>query len=224
MKIDSINEEDLFYLELIFVVVKFGLATKVVRFAKKHGIESATVFLGKGTIKNPILEFFEINEGRREIILMGTTKDMAATVLDKLNREFELDKPNRGIAFTVPLIDVVHSNFEGYESEKERGVDNPMYHLIFTIVDRGKGEDVVEAANKAGSRGATIINARGSGVHETEKFFGMEIEPEKEAIMIVSQSDMSKKIVDSIKDDLNIDQPGNGIIFIQHISETYGLY
>ena len=224
MNNDDINKEDLVYLDFIYVIVKSGLGTKIIRSAKKHGIKSSTILLGKGTIKNPILEFLEINEGRREIVLMGTTKTTAKAVLRKLNGEFHFDKANKGIAFTVPIIDVVHNNFEGYESEKERGVDNPMYHLIFTIVDRGKGEDVVEAANKAGSRGATIINARGSGVHETEKFFGMEIEPEKEAIMIVSQSDMSKKIVDSIKDDLNIDQPGNGIIFIQHISETYGLY
>lgn len=218
------HTEDLIHLDLIYVVVKFGLGTKIVRFAKKHGIKSATVLLGKGTIKNPILEFFEINEGRREIVLMGTTKSTADKVLNKLNETFEFEKPNRGIAFTVPLMDVVHSKFEEYESEKERGVDNPMYHLIFTIVDRGKGEDVVEAANKAGSRGATIINARGSGVHETEKFFGMEVEPEKEAIMIISQSDKSKQIVDAIKEDLRIDKLGNGIIFIQHISKTYGLF
>lgn len=218
------NKEDLVHLDLIYVIVKFGLGTKIIRFAKKLGIKSATILLGKGTIKNPILEFLEINEGRREIVLMGTTKTTAKTVLEKLNEEFKFEKPNKGIAFTVPLIDVVHSKFEGYESEKERGVDNPMYHMIFTIVDRGKGEAVVDAANKAGSRGATIINARGSGIHETEKFFGMEIEPEKEAIMIISQSDMTEKIVDSIKEDLKIDKPGNGIIFIQYINNTYGLY
>lgn len=224
MKNSPDNKKDLIYLDLIYVVVKFGLGSKIVRFAKKHGIKSATVFLGKGTIKNPILEFLEINEGRREIVLMGTTQSIAKSVLEKINKEFGLDKPNKGIAFTVPLIDVVHSHFEGYESEKERGVDKPMYHLILTIVDRGKGEDVVDAANKAGSRGATIINARGSGIHEREKFFGMEIEPEKEAIMIVSQSDMSKNIVDSIREDLQIDKPGNGIIFIQHIRQSYGLF
>lgn len=218
------NREELVELEIIYVIVKFGLATRVIRLAKKHGVKSATIILGKGTIKNPVLEFLEINEGRREIVLMGTTKTKAKTVLEKLNDEFKLEKPHKGIAFTVPLLDVVHYKIESHEYEKERGVENPMYQMIFTIVDRGKGELVVDAANKAGSRGATIINARGSGIHEREKFFGMEIEPEKEAVMIISQSDMSKKIVDSIKDDLDIDRPGNGIIFIQHISEIYGLY
>lgn len=225
MKNDIDNKEDLVNLKLIYVIVKFGQGSKIVRFAKKHGVKSATVLLGKGTINNSILEFFEINEGRREIVLMGTTKPIARSVMNKLSKKFEFEKPNKGIAFTIPLIDVVHSNFESYESEElERGVDNPMYQLIYTIVDRGKAEDVVDAANKAGSNGATIINARGSGVNETEKIFGMEVEPEKEAIMIVSQSHMTRDIVNSIKKDLDIDKPGNGIIFIQHISETYGLY
>lgn len=218
------HNDTLVHLDLVYVVVKVGMANKIVRFAKKYGIKSSTILLGKGTIENSILEFFEINEGRREIILMGTNKSIAHDILKKLNKEFHFEKPNKGIAFSVPLIDVVHSKFEEYESERERGVDNPMYHLIFTIVDRGKAEDVVEAANKAGSRGATIINARGSGIHETEKFFGMEVEPEKETIMILSKSEESKGIVDSIKKDLEIDKPGNGIIFLQHISETYGLY
>lgn len=224
MENDITNQKDLINLELIFAIVKYKKGSQIIRFAKKHGVRSATVLLGKGTIKNPILEFFEVNEGRREIVLMVTKKTIADTVLNKLNEEFEFEKLNKGIAFTIPVIDVIHNGFEEYESEKERGVDNPMFHLIFTIVDRGKGEDVVDAANKSGSRGATIINARGSGIHETNRFFGMEIEPEKEAIMIISERNMTEKIVTSIREDLEIDKPGNGIIFIQNISKTYGLF
>ena len=35
-----------------------------------------------------------------------------------------------------------------------------MYKAIFTVVDRGKGENVMDAAKSAGARGGTIINAK----------------------------------------------------------------
>ena len=99
-----------------------------------------------------------------------------------------------------------------------------MYHSITVIVDRGKAEDVIDAATKAGSKGGTIINARGSGIHETSKVFAIEIEPEKEIVLIISKSDKTEDIISSIKEELEIEKPGNGIIFVQNISEVYGLY
>ena len=99
-----------------------------------------------------------------------------------------------------------------------------MYQLIITIVNRGNAGDVIDAAKAAGSKGGTIINARGSGIHETQRLFNMDIEPEKEMVMILSKEDITDSIVESIRIALEIDQPGNGIIFIQDVNQTYGIY
>ncbi|HOA17575.1 MAG TPA: P-II family nitrogen regulator, partial [Fervidobacterium sp.] len=80
------------------------------------------------------------------------------------------------------------------------------------------------AANKAGAKGGTIINARGSGIHESGKILSMEIEPEKEIVMILSESDTTENIVSAIKDAIKIDEPGNGILFVQDVNRTYGIY
>jgi len=97
------------------------------------------------------------------------------------------------------------------------------YKVIFTIVDKGNAELVIDAARKAGSKGGTIINARGSGIHETEKFFNMEFSPEKEIVLMLAEETIIEGIVSSIKKEINIDDPGNGIIFIQDVHRTYGL-
>ncbi len=99
-----------------------------------------------------------------------------------------------------------------------------MYKAIFTIVDRGKAEDVITAATCAGSRGGTIINARGSGIHETSKLFNMEISPEKEVVLILAKTEDVTKITDTIVEQLDINKPGNGIIFVQSVENAYGLY
>jgi nitrogen regulatory protein PII len=109
------------------------------------------------------------------------------------------------------------------ENIESRGAQDLMYKAICTIVDRGKGEDVMDAANSAGARGGTIINARGSGIHETNMLFSMPIEPEKEMVIILSQNDLVDPIVSAIREKLKIDEPGNGIIFVQDVNKTYGL-
>lgn len=56
----------------------------------------------------------------------------------------------------------------------------------------------MEAAASAGARGGTIINARGSGIHETNRLFSMQIEPEKEMVVILSENDLVDPIISSI--------------------------
>lgn len=99
-----------------------------------------------------------------------------------------------------------------------------MYNSIFVIVYKGNAELVIEAANKAGSKGGTIINARGAGTHETAKVFAMDIEPEKEIVLILSEVESTQKIVDAINAELKIEEPGNGIVIVQNVSKTYGIY
>lgn len=218
---------DISNFELLCVIINFGVASKVIKHARKFGITGGTIFLGKGTIKNHFWKCLCLNEVRREIVLMVADRDTANNTLDELYNKFRFDKPHHGIAFSTSVLNVLGAkSLTGKEQdyEKSRGVEIPMYNLITVVVDRGKGEFVVEAANNAGSKGATIVNARGSGIHETSKLFDMEIEPEKEVVLIISQTNLTEPIVSSIMENLKIDKPGNGIIFIQDINKTYGLY
>ena len=98
-----------------------------------------------------------------------------------------------------------------------------MYNAVFVIVDLGKAEPVMDAATKAGARGGTVIKARGAGRHEISKLFSMDIEPEKEVVLILSESSQTEQIVTSVRDSLKIDKPGNGIIFCLDVNRTYGL-
>jgi len=212
--------------ELICVIVSIGLGSKVIKIAKKNGVTGATVLLGKGTIQSRLLELLGLSSDiRKEIVLMLAEKTTAYYALEKLNEVFKFDKPHHGIAFTTPIKSFYGShNYKPENIKENRGVENPMYNAIFVVVDKGNAEDVIEAAEKAGSRGGTIINARGSGIHETSKLFSMEIEPEKEIVLILAENSVTDAIVSSIRENMNIDEPGKGIIFVQSINKTYGLY
>lgn len=212
-------------IELICVIVNFGLGSDIIKFSKNHGITGGTVFFGKGTIKNAFLEFLDIAETRKEIVLMAAEATTAYTVLEELSRKYKFSKPNHGIAFSTSIGSILGTKSFTCKADKEsRGVENLMYNLIMAVVDRGKAESVIEAAAKAGSKGGTIINARGSGIHETSKLFSMEIEPEREIVLIISEKHLTETIAASINDHLGMNKPGNGIIFIQDVNKAYGLY
>lgn len=211
-------------IELICVIVNFGLGSKVLHKAKEAGVFGGTIFLGNGTVNNKILEFLGLSDVRKEIVLMAAERETANKALEKLDNYFKFEKPNYGIAFTTSISNIIGTRSCKNNKVEERGEDNIMYQSITVIVEKGRGEDVIEAATKAGSTGGTIINARGSGVHETSKVFAMEIEPEKEVVIILSKIEDAEKIISSIRADLKIDEPGKGIIFSQDINKVYGLY
>lgn len=212
--------------ELICVIANYGLGSKLISSAKRCGITGGTVTLGKGTANSRILDFLGLSDIRKEIIYMVAEKKTAYHALEELDKEFEFSKPNRGIAFTTSVSGLLGTKSiagENIPDRSERGADHTMYHIITTIVDKGKAEKVITAATQAGSKGGTIVNARGSGIHETSKLFAMEIEPEKEMVIILSEVDKTEGIVSLIRENLKIDDPGNGIIYIQDTNRTYGI-
>jgi len=209
--------------ELSCVIVNLGLGSKVLKIAKNNGITGGTVFRGKGTVKNRVLEFLDLCDVRKEIVIMIADKSVTYNALEKIDKELQFKKPYHGIAYTTSVSAFLGNGNYEYEQNTGKGDLNNMYNSIFIIVDKGKGELVMDAANKSGAKGGTIINARGTGIHETSKIFNMDIEPEKEVVLILAKNSLTEDIVNTIKEELEIYKPGNGIIFVQDVNKTYGI-
>jgi nitrogen regulatory protein PII len=222
VELTNINQEQI----LSIVVVNSGLGSKVLGEAKKIGVSGGTIFLGRGTVKNHILELLGLEEVKKEIVVMISSNQLEEKLHEVISKKFHLEKPNHGIVLSLPVKKVfgMRESSTSVVNTKIGGQGGMEYEAIFTIVDRGLGEDVVDAANSAGARGATIINARGSGIHETKKFFAMNIEPEKEIVMIVIKKEKSDDVIKNIREKMKIDEPGRGIIFVLDVNKTTGLF
>lgn len=211
--------------ELLCIIVNHGMASDVLQAAKKNGVTGGTIMYGRGTIRNKILNFLGLADIRKEIIYIVAEAEKVYPLMEKLNAQFSFQKPNHGIAFTRTLCSVFGaSQIVCYNSLMQREAGEVMYHQISVIVDKGKAEEVIEAAVRAGSKGGTIINGRGSGIHETSKVFAMDIEPEKEIVIILSEVEATEGIVEAIRETLHIDDPGKGIMYVQNVNRTYGIY
>lgn len=210
-------------IDLYVIIANYGQANTIVRYAKQLGFTGATVFYGMGTVRvSKLFEFLDLTTIKKEIIFMLAETIKGEIALKQVSEKFKFDKPNKGIAFSVPIHQVIGSRLFP-EENPNKGVEEPMYQAVFTIVDKGKAHLVIDASKAAGSRGGTIINARGSGIHETVKLFNMEVLPEKEIVLVLCETQLTEGIVNSISQALEIEKPGNGIVFVQDVNQTFGL-
>ena len=97
------------------------------------------------------------------------------------------------------------------------------YELIFCIVNTGFSGTVMDAARSAGATGGTILRGRGSAGKEAEDFFHIQIEPEKEIVMILAPVGIKNNIMTSIYREAGLASAGQGIIFSLPVTRTAGL-
>lgn len=96
------------------------------------------------------------------------------------------------------------------------------FNVIFTIVERGKGETVIQAAHEAGAEGATLFFGRGTGVHEHKKILGIPIEPEKEIALILIEKERTDAVLEAIIRAGKLDEPGRGRAFVVSVEKMAG--
>jgi nitrogen regulatory protein P-II 1 len=97
------------------------------------------------------------------------------------------------------------------------------FELIVAIVFRGFAEEIVTATKNAGAGGCTIINGRGTGIHENTKLFGMLIEPEKEIMLILVPQELTEKVLEAVYIAGKLDKPHTGIAFVLDVEKVVGI-
>lgn len=95
---------------------------------------------------------------------------------------------------------------------------------IVAIVERGKAEKIVKAAKESGSSGATIFYGRGTGESEVKKFLNVHIEASKEIILILSEREKIRTILEAMTIAGDLKKPGTGIIFTLPVENLIGLH
>lgn len=97
------------------------------------------------------------------------------------------------------------------------------FECIMTIVDGGYSDMVVDAAKESGAQGATIVNARGSTAKEQSKFFKLNIQPDKQIVMILCKNNQTKAIVESINKVAGMNTKAHALSFVLPVEDAAGM-
>lgn len=211
--------------EALCFILNANVGSRVLQYAKQIGSSGGTIIYGNGTINNSILKMFGLEDVRKELVIMAIPSSLKALIIETIGKKLKLEKANNGISFSLPITNIIgNRKCQYHKAPLSRKEESLMHQAIITIVDQGQAEEVIDAAVSAGSQGGTVLNGRGSGSHEKAKLFSMDVEPEKEIVLILSQSDSTDDIVAAINQQLKIEEPGNGILFTVDLSSTLGLF
>ena len=97
------------------------------------------------------------------------------------------------------------------------------FKLIMAFVKPSITDAVVNALKGAGATGASIIPARGTGMHEAKSFFGLSIEDQTEIIVFLVEEHVVENLIQVIHKAGKFDQPGTGIAFVLPVEHIVGL-
>ncbi len=219
-----------------------------VSVAKAAGARGGTIVFGRTVGDSKILQALFLADVSQDVVftLMGREADAVVEALINSAREypkkfggFAVLLDVSGLSVRVPEDDARLSGNSDYAPEsddpklgsdettdKERRLQTVRsksmesgYTLISVIVNAGYADDVMAAARKAGAKGGTILNARGTGTEEDVKFFGIILVPEKEMLMVVAENDKVRDIAAAVSAVPTLSEPGGGIVYTMNVEQ-----
>ncbi|UCZ54182.1 PII family protein [Bacillus shivajii] len=218
--------------KLLVTIVKKGKAKKIMKAAKDVGVEGGTVMIGSGVGIHEKEKTFGIDTiYEKELILNLVHEDLLPDVINEITHTAKLNKPGQGIGFVIDVrrtFGIAHKKEE--ESSKEDLEDMTDDHnhrgfdLIITIVNKGESGKVIDASKKGGAEGGTVLNGRGSGIHEKAKLLSIQIEPEKDVVLTLIKRSLTNDVLNALEEYVHINEPGKGIAFVLPVEETVGIH
>ena len=205
-------------MKLLISIVPHEKSERITLAARKAGATGGTVLMGRGTAKNQILEMLGLGDTRKDLVYMLLDDELYAVVRTAVLKEAEKEKSGFGIVFTIDVEKFLKNSSINIQKEGSSMTD-ATHTLISIIVNAGFAEDAMAAARKAGAGGGTIINARGTGREEDEKFFGITIVPEKEMLLILAEKSKADAILEAVRSLPCLQTKGIGITYCIDVND-----
>lgn len=203
--------------KLIISIVPHNSGELITNTAKQAGAGGGSILMGRGTAENSIIQLLGLGDTSKDIAYVLVDENLAPTIIEKI-KEASSNKKHFGVLFSIDVGDFIKSGSSNQisnssTSKGEKSMAENNYEMINVIVNKGYAEDAMAAARKAGAGGGTIINARGTAKESDSKFFGFEIIPEKEMLIILVPTEKKQAIITAISELPCLTTAGSGIVF-----------
>ena len=97
------------------------------------------------------------------------------------------------------------------------------FQVIVCIVNNGFADEAMDAARAVGARGGTVMSARGTANLYAERAFYIQIQPEKEMIMIIVSEDIKEDVMHALYRSVGTHTPAHGIAFAMPVDGVVGV-
>lgn len=212
-------------LNMLFIIVNQTDEKKILKILNKYKVGFKYIMYGEGTASSSLLEYFDLNDEEKAIVLSVLPNNLCKKILIELKNKINVSECGKGIGFSIPLYSSTKYMLDFYKNHEMEDIDmeEAYQHLIVTIVNQGYSEKVMNEAKKGGATGGTTINGRGLGDGKAIKFLNISIEPEKDIVLILVPTDKKNDIMEAILNNCGLKTPGAGICFSLPVDHVVGL-
>ena len=210
---------------MLVAIVNHTDEAKILKIINKYKVGFKYVMYGEGTASSSLLDYFDLNDEEKAIILSVLPSGMCKKILIEIGDKIKVNECGKGILFSIPLSSSTKYMLDYYKNSEMEDIEmeEAYQHLIVTIVNQGYAEKVMTEAKRGGATGGTTINGRGLGDGKSIKFLNISIEPEKDIVLILVPTDKKNDIMDIILNNCGLKTPGAGICFSLPVDHVVGL-
>ncbi|HMN13567.1 MAG TPA: hypothetical protein PKD55_14700 [Bellilinea sp.] len=170
----------------VMVIVPEGSGEMSVKIARGLGINGATIVYAHGAASRTKRIFDLPIEAEKEIVLFVTEPSRIEELQAELTQGLHLNDRNSGVLAVFPVTGSVGLEDErAADGESTGGEYSTLGTAIVLHAQLGHDADFFHAADRVGSRGGTVIHARGVSAQVKDGLFGG-IEPELEVLFIMT--------------------------------------
>ena len=209
-------------LKLLFIINDDEKSLKLL--TNEFSLPFNIVTHGEGTASQGILDFLGLTKTEKILFTSIISDTYEKEILTYIKKEMRIKEIGKGVAFTIPLSSspqYIHEVFKGKKGSKMNNKNG--YHLLITIVIEGYAEKVMGVAKKCGANGGTVIKGREIGSKSGFKFFNVQVEPEKDILLIVCKDEDKNKIMEGILNKYGANTEAKGLCITLPIDNTVGM-
>lgn len=195
---------------------------QLLKIARRFQTEAIFISLGHGTAF--------IDSTPKAITYSLVTGETWKKIKPALEQEMDIDLPNRGIVFTVPISSIgsmrqlkLLCGAQEIKNGEESVLKDTKYELIIIIANTGYSEEVMWAARKGGAKGGTVIHAKGTGTKGSEDFFGITLASEKEMIYTVVRSEIKNAVMQAVMEECGLSEKPQAVVMSLPVTSTAGM-
>lgn len=209
-------------LKLLFIINDNEKSLKLL--TNEFSLPFNVVSHGEGTASQGILDFLGLTKTEKIVFTSIIPDTYEKEILNYIKKEMRIKEIGRGVAFTTPLSSSPQYIHDAFKEKRGTIMNNKKgYHLLITIVIEGYAEKVMSVAKKNGANGGTLIKGREIGTKGGFKFFNVQVEPEKDILMIVCKEEEKNKIMSAILEKFGANTEAKGVCITLPIDNVVGI-
>lgn len=190
-------------MKMMFTIVGRGDGYALSKLYEQNGVGLHLQVIAEGTATSEILNILGMTHREKEILISFAPELAVEKLLAKLDDDFRGILSVRGLAFSMRLSAISGAAAKAMENRNAVKGELPVHGerehcLILAAVNQGYTDEVMQTACKAGATGGTVVRGRWVGAQMLEHFHSIQLQDEKELLIIACTKEARNGIMDAI--------------------------